>query len=58
MFAAIISETSMMAATDYDDVLMIETTLKIRNGKDLNGFLTMFPQPGSLEKIFQKLGMS
>lgn len=58
MFAAIISETSIMASKDYDDVLMIETLLKIRNGENLNGFLTMFPEPGSLDMIFKKLGLS
>ncbi|BBJ27276.1 CheY-P phosphatase CheC [Athalassotoga saccharophila] len=58
MFAAIISETSIMASKEYDDVLMIETILKVHNGQKLNGFLTMFPEPGSLDVIFKKLGLS
>lgn len=58
MFAAIISETSIMASKDYDDVLMVETILKVHNGRKLNGFLTMFPEPGSLDVIFKKLGLS
>ncbi len=58
MFAAVVAETSIIASKDYDDVLMIETILKIHDGNTLNGFLTMFPEPGSLEKIFQKLGVS
>lgn len=57
MFAAIISETSIMTSKNYDDVLMIETVLKIRDGENLNGFLTMFPEPGSLDTIFKKLGL-
>lgn len=57
MFAAVIAETSMMASRDYDDVIMVETILKVQEGTNIKGFLTMFPEPGSLEKIFASLGL-
>ena len=58
MLGAVIAETSILASEEYDDVIMVENILKIKDSKDINGFLTMFPQHGSLEKIFSKLGIS
>ncbi len=58
MFGAVIAETSILASEEYDDVIMVENILKIKNGKDVSGFLTLFPQHGSLKKLFSKLGIS
>ena len=57
MIGAIISETSILAAEDYDDVIMIENLLKIRDEGDVNGFMMMFPESKSLKKIFSKFGI-
>ncbi len=58
MFGAVIAETSILASEEYDDVIMVENILRIKNGKDVSGFLTLFPQHGSLKKLFSKLGIS
>lgn len=58
MLGAVIAETSILASEEYDDVIMVENILKIKDSKNISGFLTMFPQHGSLEKIFSKLGIS
>ncbi len=57
MIGAIISETSILTAEDYDDVIMIENLLKIRDEGNVNGFMMMFPESESLEKIFSKFGI-
>ena len=57
MIGAIISETSVLTAEDYDDVIMIENLLKIRDEGNVNGFMMMFPESESLEKIFSKFGI-
>ncbi len=58
MLGAVIAETSILSSEEYDDVIMIENILKIKDSENLSGFLTMFPQHGSLKKIFSKLGIS
>lgn len=57
MIGAIISETSILAAEDYDDVIMVENLLKIRDGGNVNGFMMMFPESQSLGKMFSKFGI-
>ena len=57
MLGAIIAETSIQAAEEYDDVIMVENLLNISEEGDVKGFLMLFPEGESLDKIFSKLGI-
>jgi len=57
MIGAIVAETSIQSAEEYDDVIMIENLLSIPDEGDVKGFMTMFPEGESLSKIFSKLGI-
>ena len=57
MIGAIVAETSIQSAEEYDDVIMIENLLSIPDEGDVKGFMTMFPEGESLNKIFSKLGI-
>ncbi len=57
MIGAIVAETSIQSAEEYDDVIMIENFLSITEEGYVKGFMTMFPETDSLDKIFGKLGI-
>ncbi|MCQ2969687.1 MAG: chemotaxis protein CheC [Clostridium sp.] len=50
--------TTYIEAGQYDEyILNIETLFKGENGEDVIGNFYYIPEPGSLEKILEKLGM-
>jgi chemotaxis protein CheC len=57
MLGAIIAETSIQFAEEYDDVIMIENLLSIPEEGNIKGFMMLFPEGESLNKMFSKLGI-
>ncbi len=57
MLGAIVAETSIQSAEEYDDVIIIENVLSIPEEGNIKGFIMLFPEDKSLNKIFSKLGI-
>ena len=57
MLGAIIAEASIQSAEEYDDVIMVENLLSIPEEGNVKGFMMLFPESESLNKMFSKLGI-
>jgi chemotaxis protein CheC len=55
MLAAIVSETILMSASYEDDVIFVETQLKIEGIESVTSYMFLIPGRGSLEKVFSKV---